>query len=120
MARPYAEHELEALGAQLHLPLAERICPVCGHVAMRIYHHEKHGRTIPAWITYLWCGACHAYSSALAGAGRKRAESDPLQDSYGDRIGEIFRDPERLLKVLDGYWKAGKLPQVISRRPKGG
>jgi cytochrome P450 len=32
---------------------------------------------------------------------------------------EIFNDPERLLKILDGYWKAGKLPQTISRRPRG-
>ncbi|MER6244954.1 hypothetical protein [Streptomyces griseorubiginosus] len=47
-------------------------------------------------------------------------ESDPLLEQYGDRISEVFRDPERLLTILDGYWKAGKLPQVISRRPRGG
>ncbi|MCF3134472.1 hypothetical protein [Streptomyces olivochromogenes] len=108
-----------ALGAQLHLPVAERTCPICSHVTMRVYHHEKHGRTTPAWITYLWCGDCHAYTSGFAGAGRKTVESDPLQDEYGARIAEVFRDTERLLKILDGYWKAGSLPQVISRRPRG-
>jgi hypothetical protein len=46
-------------------------------------------------------------------------ENDPLLAEYGDRISEVFNDPERLLKILDGYWKAGSLPQVVSRRPRG-
>jgi hypothetical protein len=99
--------------------VTERTCPICGHVTMRLYLREKLGRTEPAWITYLWCGNCHAHSSSFVGAGRKMVESDPLLDEYGDRVPEIFRDPERLLKILDGYWKAGDLPQVISRRPRG-
>lgn len=119
MLRPYDQQHLEALGAQLHLSVTERTCPICGHVTMRMYHREKLGRTVPAWITYLWCGNCHAYSSSFSGAGRKMVESDPLFEEYGARIAEVFRDPERLLKILDGYWKAGKLPQVISRRPRG-
>lgn len=119
MVRKYDYDHREALGAQLHLPVTERICPLCGHVAMRNYHHEKYGRTDPAWINYLWCGNCHAYSSSFTGAGRKMVEGDPLLDEFGDRISEIFNDPERLLKILDGYWKAGKLPQTISRRPRG-
>lgn len=120
MTRPYDQHHLEALGAQLHLALTERTCPICGRAAMRLYHHTKYGRSEPSWINYLWCGNCHAYSSSFTGAGRKMVESDPLLEQYGDRISEVFRDPERLLKILDGYWKAGKLPQVISRRPRGG
>jgi hypothetical protein len=118
MVRRFGEHHREALGAQLHLPVTERTCPVCGHVTMRIYHHEVHGRTVPAWITYLWCGNCHTYSSAFSSPGRKMAESDPLQDEYGDRIGEVFDDPERLFRILDRYWKAGSLPQAITRRPR--
>ncbi|MFF4394493.1 hypothetical protein [Streptomyces sp. NPDC001480] len=119
MARPYGEHHSEALGAQLHLPLSERICPICNYMAMRVYHHTKYGRTEPAWINYLWCGNCRAYSSSFTGAGRKMVESDPLFEQYGDRIKEVFRDHERLLKILDGHWKAGQLPQVISRRQRG-
>ncbi|MFD9278133.1 hypothetical protein ACFWD7_12695 [Streptomyces mirabilis] len=119
MPRPYDQQHLEALGAQLHLPVTERTCPICGHVTMRVYHREKPGRTEPAWITYLWCGNCHAFSSSFSGAGRKMVESDPLLEEYGDRIAEVFRDTERLLKILDGYWKAGLLLQVISRRPRG-
>ncbi|MEV7321469.1 hypothetical protein [Streptomyces sp. NPDC093970] len=45
--------------------------------------------------------------------------SDPLLDQYGDRIAEVFRDPENLLEILDGCWGTGKLPQTISRRPRG-
>ncbi|MFF4394509.1 hypothetical protein [Streptomyces sp. NPDC001480] len=47
-APPYAEHRSAALRAQLHLPLFERTCPICGHMTMRVCH--------------LWCGNCHAYS----------------------------------------------------------
>ncbi|MFF3406293.1 hypothetical protein ACFYW8_08785 [Streptomyces sp. NPDC002742] len=118
MIRRYDEHHLEALGAQLHLPLTERVCPLCGHAALRDYHHEKYGRTEPSWINYLWCGDCHAYSSSFTGAGRRMVNSDPLLAEHGDRIAEVFRDPERLLRILDGYWKAGSLPQAISRRPR--
>ncbi|MFI0806451.1 hypothetical protein [Streptomyces echinatus] len=119
MARPYDHLHSEALRAQLHLPLHERTCPICGRTALRIYHHTTYGRTEPAWINHLWCGNCHAYSSSFTGAGRKMVESDPLLEQFGDRIAEVFRDRERLLKILDGYWKAGKLPQMISRRPRG-
>ncbi len=118
MTRPYDQHHREALGAQLHLPVTERTCPICDRTTMRVYHHTKYGRSEPSWINYLWCGNCHAYSSSFTGAGRKTVESDPLLEQYGDRIAEIFRDPERLLKILDGYWKTGKLPQVISRRSR--
>ncbi|MER6418670.1 hypothetical protein [Streptomyces sp. NPDC001137] len=83
---------------------------------MRFYRHTTYGRTEPAWINYLWCGNCHAYSSSFTG-GRKMLESDPLFEQDGDPIAEVFRDPERLFKIPDAYWKAGKLPQVISRRP---
>ncbi|MGW7238598.1 hypothetical protein [Streptomyces sp. NPDC054804] len=120
MVRPYDQHHREALGAQLHLPLAERICPICGHAVMRDYHHEEFGRPTPSWINYLWCGNCHAYSSSFTAAERKMVENDPLLKEYGDRIAELFREPERLLTILDGYWKAGSLPQAITRRPRGG
>jgi len=83
---------------------------------MRLYRHTTYGRREPSWINYLWCGNCHAYSSSFTGAGRKMVESDPLLAEFGDRISEVFDASERLLKVLDGYWKAGKLPQMISRR----
>ncbi|MCT9008305.1 MULTISPECIES: hypothetical protein [Streptomyces] len=119
MLRPYDEHHREALFAQLHLPVTERTCPVCGHVGLRNYHHEEYGRTDPSWINYLWCGNCHAYSSSFTNARREMVENDPLLAEYGDRISEVFNDPERLLKILDGYWKAGSLPQVVSRRPRG-
>ncbi|MGW7605673.1 hypothetical protein ACWGKW_00030 [Streptomyces sp. NPDC054766] len=118
MVRRYDQHHREALGAQLHLPLTERTCPLCGHAAMRDYHHENYGRTEPSWINYLWCGNCHAYSSSFTAAERKMVESDPLLAEFGDRISEVFDDPEHLLRILDGYWKAGSLPQVISRRPR--
>ncbi|GAA2488773.1 hypothetical protein [Streptomyces longisporus] len=119
MTRRYDQQHREALGAQLHLPLAERTCPLCGHMAMRVYHHTTYGRSEPSWINYLWCGDCHAYSSSFTCPGRKMVESDPLLAEFGDRTGEVFDEPGRLLKVLDGYWKAGKLPQVISRRRRG-
>jgi hypothetical protein len=86
---------------------------------MRDYHHETYGRTTPSWINYLWCGNCPAYSSSFTVADRKMVESDPLLVEYGDRIAEVFNDPERLLKILDAYWQAGSLPQGISRRPRG-
>jgi hypothetical protein len=118
MIRRYDQHHRETLGAQLHLPLTERTCPICGQVAMRDYHHENYGRTEPSWFNYLWCGNCHAYSSSFTAAERKMVESDPLLAEFGDRASEVFDDPERLLTILDGYWKAGSLPQVVSRRPR--
>ncbi|MFD5516998.1 MULTISPECIES: hypothetical protein [unclassified Streptomyces] len=118
MLRRYDEHHREALFAQLHLPVTERTCPICGHVGLRDYHHEKYGRIDPSWINYLWCGNCHAYSSSFTNARREMVKNDPLLAEYGDRISEVFNDPERLLKILDGYWKSGRLPQVISRRPR--
>ena len=103
MTRPYDQLHREALGAQLHLPLAERTCPLCGHTTMRLYRHTTYGRREPSWINYLWCGNCHAYSSSFTGAGRKMVESDRLLAEFGDRISEVFDASERLLKVLDGY-----------------
>ncbi|MCD9872917.1 hypothetical protein [Streptomyces guryensis] len=111
MVRPYDQHHGEALGARLHLPLAERSCPICGHVALRDYHHGSYGRPAPSWINCLCCGNCHAYSSSFTAAERKMVESDPPLAQYGDQVDEVFRDPERLLRTLDGYWKSGRRSQ---------
>ncbi|MFE2724037.1 hypothetical protein [Kitasatospora sp. NPDC059327] len=118
MARPYDQTHDSALFEQRSLPSTERTCPLCGHLGLRIYYHEKLGRPQPSWIIYLWCPACHAYSSAFAGSGRNQVTEDPLAEEFGERIKELFRDPEALLRHLDGYWNRGSLPQEISRRRK--
>ncbi|KJY37385.1 hypothetical protein [Streptomyces sp. NRRL S-495] len=119
MARPYDENHREALRDQLDLPVTERICPVCDHAGLRSYHHEEFGRSGPSMINYLWCPACHAYASSFTAADRRTVDRDPLADAHGDRIAEVMRDPEGLLRILDGYWTAGSLPQQMLRRPRG-
>lgn len=120
MARPYDQTHSPSLFEQRTPPSTERTCPACGHHGLRIYYHEKLGRSRPSWIVYLWCPSCHAYSSSFVDAGRDQVTQDPLADEFGDRIAEVFRDPEALLRRLDGYWERGKLPQAVSRRPKSG
>ncbi|MFF7994574.1 hypothetical protein ACFZDG_32935 [Kitasatospora xanthocidica] len=114
--RRYDSTDLDALRVQLDRPVTERTCPVCGHLGLRDYHREKLGRSTPSMINYLWCGACHAYSSSFTDAGRDTVDRDPLQEAYGDRAVELMRDPQALLTVLDGYWKDGRLPQAMVRR----
>ncbi|MFF9645331.1 hypothetical protein [Kitasatospora aureofaciens] len=116
MARRYDETDREALRAQLDRPVTERTCPVCGHAGLRSYHREKLGRDTPSMINYLWCPACHAYSSSFTSAERRTIDRDPLADAYGDRAPELMRDPEALLTVLDGFWNDGRLPQTMVPR----
>jgi hypothetical protein len=108
LARPYDQHHRKALGAQLHLPLTERACPKCDHVAMREYHHETYGRSTPPWINYMWCANCHAYSSSFTAAGRKMVQS--FLAEYGDRIGVVFDDPERPAQDPRRLLEGGKTP----------
>ncbi|WP_206743467.1 hypothetical protein, partial [Kitasatospora sp. MBT63] len=116
MARRYDDSDIEVLRAQLDRPVTERTCPLCGHLGLRSYHREKLGRTTPSMINYLWCSACHGYSSSFTAAERRTVDRDPLQDAYGDRVPELMRDPEGLLVILDGYWEDGRLPQAMIRR----
>ncbi len=75
----------------------------------------KYGRNEPSWIDYLRCGNCLTSSSCM-GVGRKMVEGDSLLGQCGDRIAEVFRDPEHLLAPAQAEFQREILHRMSAAR----
>jgi hypothetical protein len=96
---------------------AERRCPVCGAVAVRVYMYPSDRNGRPTLISYNWCSNCHRFAGWTAPKPAGLELTDPLDSlSHAERL-ELEGDQPAFLERLDLLWDGGDLPQRFISRP---
>lgn len=114
MAKNFTAEEAERLAAQSELPHAQRVCPSCGHVGLRVYYHLYRSVNGDRFITYFWCPVCHAFSGSSGPPLGRKVLNDPLASMDPQELLALDANMEKMLKTLDRLWEQGKLPQEQS------
>lgn len=115
--REYDQSQIPALvaGPRFIDEPTERICPACGHRAVRTYVYRNTGPGRTARITYSWCASCRRFKGWTGPDSDGLKFSDPLESLSQDDRNEMTRDLDEFFKTLDKLWESGELPQRFHR-----
>ncbi|MEU1198421.1 hypothetical protein ABZ446_19570 [Streptomyces sp. NPDC005813] len=98
-------------GPKFYEDRSERVCPACGHSAVRTYVYRGHIRVRPSLISYMWCAHCRRFKGWTGPDLGTFDFTDPMETLSTDQraamaqdFGGFFRNPDRL-------WDSGELPQ---------